>query len=98
MRPLACVACGGLVALGKSDELGNDVELGRSVGAGRGSLNLRDGAAPTPGGLRPPNNDPGDVFCAAAKSPRAIRGGELCAGVVNENAGVVNENGVVKNG
>ena len=30
MRPLACVACGGLVALGKSDELGNDVELGKS--------------------------------------------------------------------
>ena len=36
MRPLACVACGGLVALGKSDELGNDVELGKSIGAGEG--------------------------------------------------------------
>ena len=49
-------------------------------------------ALPPTGGLRPPNNDPGDVFCAAAVAPSDPRG-ELCAGVVNENAGVVNENG-----
>ena len=49
-------------------------------------------ALPPTGVLRPPNNDPGDVFCAAAVAPSDPRG-ELCAGVVNENAGVVNENG-----
>ena len=45
-------------------------------------------ALPPTGGLRPPNNDPGDVFCAAAVAP-SDASGELWAGGVNENAGIV---------
>ena len=44
------------------------------------------------GGLIPPNNDPGDAFCAIVVAP-SDASGELWAGAVNENAGVVNENG-----